>query len=91
MSNFTNKNIMSNGSTIEITDKQLATFKSEAETWNAGEVDRALDDLRIASCTAACVGKWFVFCPIQSISVVLWRWSKLCVDWTDITDPLEHD
>ena len=46
MSNFTNKNIMSNGSTIEITDKQLATFKSEADTWNAGEVERALDNFR---------------------------------------------
>ena len=37
---------MSNGSTIEITDKQLATFKSEADVWNAGEVERALDNFR---------------------------------------------
>ena len=47
MSNFTNKNIMSNGSIEQISDEQLKQFKSDADTWNSGAFDRALDDLRI--------------------------------------------
>ena len=47
MSDFTNKNIMSNGSIEQISDEQLKQFKSDADTWNSGAFDRALDDLRI--------------------------------------------
>ena len=47
MSDFTNKNIMSNGSIEQISDEQLKQFKSDADTWNAGEKDRLLDDLRV--------------------------------------------
>ena len=45
MSDFTNKNIMSNGSIEQISDEQLKQFKSDADIWNAGEKDRLLDDL----------------------------------------------
>ena len=47
MSDFTNKNIMSNGSIEQMSDEQLKQFKSDADTWNSGAFDRALDDLRI--------------------------------------------
>ena len=47
MSDFTNKNIMSNGSIEQISDEQLKQFKSDADIWNAGEKDRLLDDLRV--------------------------------------------
>ena len=38
---------MSNGSIEQISDEQLKQFKSDADTWNSGAFDRALDDLRI--------------------------------------------
>ena len=38
---------MSNGSIEQISDEQLKQFKSDADTWNAGEKDRLLDDLRV--------------------------------------------
>ena len=79
MSNFTNKNIMSNGSTIEITDKQLATFKSEAETWNAGEVDRALDDLRIVRTKLLDKSDWTDLpnCPLTDAKKTEWATYRL--------------
>ena len=47
MSDFTNKNIMSNDSIEQISDEQLKQFKSDADTWNSVAFDTALDDLRI--------------------------------------------
>ena len=92
MSDFTNKNIMSNGSIEQISDEQLKQFKSDADIWNAGEKDRLLDDLRVIRNKLLAECDWTQMADISDSrmdNLTKCKWQVYREELRDITNGLD--